>query len=230
MFKDKRRILLYAGAPASLSLLFIALYFSGIEILQTIASPTSQREFGLIENAQNLLLLSTAAICWRAARLEKQDAWRRFWYCITFACLVLFMEEIDWGDHYWSALTGTQRPGGEHFNIHNQGNITRWLKKLVDGGSVVFFLLLPLARKKLPLKLQVLIPDMHSALPLLCGLLTSKLAHGLEDAGWDNNGSLFNNISEFRETFTYWVGLLYCWEVARRRKLAAQRLNSSGNG
>ena len=73
MFKDKRRILIYAVAPTSLSLLFIALYFSGIEILQTIASPASQREFGLIENAQNLLLLSAAVICWRAARLEKQD-------------------------------------------------------------------------------------------------------------------------------------------------------------
>jgi hypothetical protein len=223
MFKDKRRILLYAVAPASLSLLFIALYFSGVEILQTITSPATQREFGLIENAQNLLLLSAAVLCWRAARLERHNAWRWFWHLGTFACLLFLMEEIDWGDHYWSALSGAQRPGDEHFNIHNQGNITRWLKKLTDGGTVVFFLLLPLARNRLPVKLQPLIPDIHSVLTLLCGLLTSELAHGLEDAGWDNNGSLFNNISEFRETFTYWVGLLYLWEVARRRKLTIQK-------
>ncbi len=229
MFKDKRRIFLYAVAPASLSLLFIALYFSGVEILQTITSPPSQREFGLIENTQNLLLLSAAVICWRATRLEHQSSWRWFWHLGTFACLVLFMEEIDWGDHYWSALSGTQRPGGEHFNLHNQGDITRWLKKLVDGGSVVFFLLLPLVRKKLPAKLQILTPDIHSALPLLCGFLTSELAHGLENAGWNNNGSLFNNISEFRETFTYWIGLLYCWEVALRRKLAIRRLGAIVN-
>ena len=230
MFKDKRRILLYAVAPTSLSLLLIALYFSGVEILQTITSPASQREFGLIENAQNLLLLSAAVICWRAARLENHNAWRWFWHLGTFACLVIFMEEIDWGDHYRSVLTGTQRPGGGHFNIHNQGNITHWLKQLVDGGSVIFFLLLPLARKKLPVKLQILIPDIHSVLPLLCGLLTSELAHGLEDAGWDNNGSLINNISEFREIITYWVGLLYFWEVARRRKSAIQRPDALDNG
>ena len=229
MFKDKRRIQLYAVAPLSFTLVLIALYFSGVDILQTITSPASQREFGLIENVQNLLLLTAALLCWRSAKLEKHKAWRWFWHLAVCACLLLFMEEIDWGDHYWSALTGMQRPGGEHFNIHNQGNITRWLKKLVDGGSVIFFLLLPLAGKRLPEKWRPLIPDLHSALTLFCGFLTSKLAHVLEDAGCDNNGSLLNNISEFREIFTYWVGLLYLWEVAQRRNRAIKQSDVSSH-
>jgi hypothetical protein len=83
---------------------------------------------------------------------------------------------------------------------------------------VVFFVLLPLAKKRLPERLRPFIPNLHSALTLLGGLLTSEVAHGLEDAGWANNGSLHNNISEFRETFTYWVGLLYLWELAGRRQ------------
>ena len=217
MFQDKRRVFLYGVAPFSLGLLFIALYFSGVGFLQSIASPASEREFGLIENVQNLLLLSAAALCWRATRGEGDAAWRWLWRLATFACLVLFMEEIDWGDHYWSVLTGAERPAGEYFNLHNQGDINRWLKKLVDVGFVVFFVLLPLAKERLPERLRPFTPNLHSALTLLGGLLVSELAHGLEDAGWANNGSLHNNISEFRETFTYWVGLLYLWELAKRR-------------
>ena len=80
------------------------------------------------------------------------------------------------------------------------------------------FVLLPLAKRMVPERLRSFVPNLHSALTLLGGLLISELAHGLEDAGWANNGSLHNNISEFRETFTYWVGLLYLWELARRRR------------
>ncbi len=230
MFNDKRRVLLYAVLPSCFTLILISLYFSGIELLQGITSPATQREFGLLENAQNLLLILCVLLCWRTSRSEACNHWKWFWRMGSFACLLLFMEEIDWGDHYWSALTGTQRPSGEYFNIHNQGNITRWLKKLVDGGSVVLFILIPLAGKRLPAKVQQLVPDLHSALTLLCGLLTSKLAHALEDAGMDNNGSLLNNISEFRETFTYWVGLLYLWEVAQRRKNAVQKTAAPDKG
>ena len=218
MFQDKRRVLLYGVAPLPLGLLFIALYFSGGGLFQGIASPAANREFGLIENVQNLLLLGAVALCWRAARGEGDATWRWLWRLATCACVVLFMEEIDWGDHYWSALTGAERPAGEYFNLHNQGDINRWLKKLGDVGFVVFFVLLPLAKKSFPDRLRPFIPNLHSALTLLGGLLVSELAHGLEDAGWSNNGSLHNNISEFRETFTYWVGLLYLWELAGRRR------------
>ena len=218
MLSDKRRLLLYGALPLTMGLGFIALYFSGIGFLQSLASPASEREFGLIENTQNLILLSATVLCWRAACRESGSNGRWLWRLATLACFVLFMEEIDWGDHYWSVLTGAERPAGEYNNLHNQGDINRWLKKLVDVGFVVFFVLLPLAKKRLPERLRPFIPNLHSALTLLGGLLTSELAHGLEDAGWANNGSLHNNISEFRETFTYWVGLLYLWEIARRRR------------
>ena len=217
MLQDKRRVLLYGVAPLTLGLLFVALYFSGVVLLQGLASPASDREFGLIENAQNLLLLSGALLCWRAMRSERDAAWRWLWRLATCACVVLFMEEIDWGDHYWSALTGAERPVGEYFNLHNQGDINRWLKKVVDVGFAVFFVLLPLGKRMVPERLRTFVPNLHSALTLLGGLLISELAHGLEDAGWSNNGSLHNNISEFRETFTYWVGILYLWELAGRR-------------
>jgi len=221
MLSDKRRLLLYGALPLTAGLIFVALYFSGVGVLQTLASPATQREFGLIENTQNLILLSATVLCWRAACRESGFNGRWLWRLATLACFVLFMEEIDWGDHYWSVITGIERPAGEHFNLHNQGDINRWLKKVVDLGFAAFFVIIPLCASKLPPRLRALAPDLHSALTLLGGLLVSQLAHTLEDSGWSNNGSLHNNISEFRETFTYWVGLLYLWELARRRRAEA---------
>jgi len=221
LFADKRRVLLYGALPLAAGLVFISLYFSGVELLQGFASPASNREFGLIENAQNLLLLFAVGLSWRAAGRESSSSGRGLWRVATLGCLVVLMEELDWGDHYWSAISGAERPAGEYFNLHNQADINRWLKKVVDVGFVVFFVLLPLGAKKLPARLRPLLPDLHSALTLLAGLLVGLLAHTLEDAGWSNNGSLHNNISEFRETFTYWVVLLYLWELARRRRAEA---------
>ncbi|MCH2103502.1 MAG: hypothetical protein MK297_05745 [Planctomycetes bacterium] len=219
--RDRRRFLLYGVAPLTLGLLFVSLYFSGVMSLQELVSPAEDREFGLIENVQNLILLSGALLCWRAKRLEADRGWRRLWALGVVACLVFFMEEIDWGDHYWSALTGAQRPAGEYFNLHNQGDINRWLKKVVDIGFVLIFFFLPLAKGRVREPLRPLLPKLHSALTLLGGAITSNLAHGLEDAGWTNNGSLYNNISEFRETFTYWVVVLYLWELSVLRRRAS---------
>lgn len=219
LFSDRRRWLLYGALPLAFGLLLVAFYFSSNELLQTLASPAMQREFGLIENLQNLILLGAIALCWRTAReVESSPAWA--WRLASLFCLLLLLEEIDWGDHYWSLMTGFERPEGEHFNLHNQGDINRYLKKVVDIGFAVFFVLLPLFRERVPLWLRALTPDPHSVLTLLGGVIVSQLAHGLEDAAWPNNGSLFNNISEFRETFTYFIGLYYLSELAERQRAA----------
>ena len=218
MLNDKRRLLHYGALPLAFGLAYTALYFSGVGPLQSIASPRHNREFGLLENTQNLLLIMALVTCWRSARAETCTAWRRLWRVGVVACFVLVMEEIDWGDHYWSALTGSVRPKGEYFNLHNQGNTTDTLKKAVDLGFTLFFALLPLLLRFVPARLRGLVPSPYSVLTLLAGVLVSTLAHELEDRGLPNNGSLKGNISEFRELFTYTVGALYLLEISSRRR------------
>ena len=88
----------------------------------------------------------------------------------------------------------------------------------MDWAMVPVFLILPLCRARVSPKLRQFVPDAHSILLLLIALFVSLAAHNLEDAGWPNNKSLYNNVSEFREIFTYWLGLLYLWELAGRRQ------------
>ncbi len=217
LFNDKPRTLQYGIIPMAFGLTSVAAYFSGIESLQSLVSPKINREFGLLENAQNVLILAGVVLCVRAARREATTTWRGLFYLAALACLVVFMEEIDWGDHYWSAITGAERAKGETFNLHNQGNINTWLKRAVDLGGVLFFVILPLTKKHFVTRLRLFLPNPYSALTLIAGVIVSSLAHELEYGGFPNNGSLHKNISEFRELFTYTVTLLYVWEVTKRR-------------
>jgi hypothetical protein len=217
LFADKPRTLQYGIIPLGLGLICVVAYFSGIESLQSLVSPKINREFGLLENAQNALLLAGVVFCVRVARRETTTTWRGLLYLAALACLVVLAEEIDWGDHYWSALTGVERAKGETFNLHNQGDINTWLKRAVDLGCVIFFVILPLTKKLFVARFRIFLPNPYSALTLLAGVIVSSIAHELEDAGFQNNGSLHKNISEFRELFTYTVSVLYLWEVTKRR-------------
>ena len=204
----------------------LALYFSGVPWLQNLASPAHQREFGLIENLQNLSILGMIILCIHSAASEKTFRWRGLWIVASVLAIGVLMEEIDWGNHYYTALTGNSMTEAENFNIHNQSSLTDWLKRGVDITFLLGFVILPLFANRFPPGIRLFLPVAYSALPLLVGFGVSQAAHAMEHAGWPNNQSLHKNISEFREMFTYWVVLLYLWEVSRRR--VATR--PSGNG
>jgi len=218
---DLKRVLHYGLIPAVVGLGMLGLYFSEVEWMQTLASPAGAREFGLIENLQNLLLLAALALCFRSAGIEEAPGWRKAWRVLTVLSLLVLMEELDWGMQYYAAFSGTIPNEATPFNLHTQGDFSRYFKRAMDWSMVPVFLILPLCKGRLPLRMRPLVPDAHSILLLVVAFTVSLTAHNMEDAGWPNNGSLLYNISEFREIFTYWLGLLYLWELARRRRAEA---------
>jgi hypothetical protein len=215
---DSKRLLLYGLLPMSVGVAMLALYFSETGWMQTLASPADARELGLIENIQNLLLVVALVSCVRSARREELPRWRGAWRFIAGISLLVLMEELDWGLQHYTALSGGSPNDVEPFNLHTQGGFSRYFKRGMDWAMVPVFLILPLYRARVSPKLRQLVPDAHSILLLVIAFFVSLAAHNLEDAGWPNNGSLHLNISEFRETFTYWLGLLYLWELALRRR------------
>ncbi len=123
---DRWRLFVYGVLPFSIGVAFVVLYFSGVEFLQTLASPLRQRELGLIENFQNLLLILAVVVSLRAVARERDRRWKWFWWIAGALCMFVLLEEIDWGDHYWRALNGQPPRTGEFFNLHNRSNITGW--------------------------------------------------------------------------------------------------------
>ena len=222
----RKKIIIYFIAPLAVSLVLIGMYFSGVQSLQRIITPhmpdlhpNSAREFGLLENLQNVLLLAMCAMAFMGVR---RQTWRLGKAAMAFLgvfSVFILLEEIDYGLHFYEWIMNV--PAGEHVqdrNLHNFGKRTNRIKQLVDICMVLFFVVMPfaLAKTRKPL-VRYLTPDRFSVLTIMCMLLVRTLAHELNDRGFGVGGGIVKNISEFRELITYYLFTLYVFEIAIRR-------------
>jgi hypothetical protein len=228
----QKNLALYLFIPLTVNLLLIGLYFSGNEFSQHLVSPViegipfrSWREFGLLEQIQNLFILGIIVAFIRAA-FQKQIPLEKVLFATGAAVfLFLFLEEIDYGLHFYSYFTGN---GSEtsNYNWHNLKTLGKrqngtYLKKISDLAMIIWFILFPLLNKKVsfPPVLKAVIPSLWFIPILLIAAGTSNLAHYLDSLEWDIidgvQGSLFGNTSEFRETNTYYICLLYAIQLTQ---------------
>ena len=211
--------------PCCINLLLVGMYFSGIPILQHIVVPDmpfvkQQREFGLLENLQNLYLIAMAlmgawAIKIKPHLLEKAAA---FLYMI-FAAFV-FLEEIDWGLHWIELLSDVPKAAAlpnDARNWHNVGERTSIMKDLVTLSCVLLFVIAPFALKNRTQPLiRYLLPVRQYAAAFLGIVLVSRLAHYLSDMGLGSDG-IRQNIGEFRELGMYYLYMVWSYTVIFRR-------------
>ncbi len=215
--------------PGGLSLLLMAMYFSGNTYLQNIVAPTienvplfSAREFGALEILQNILLLCIIFYSVRCL-LAAGNAWVRFIaLSMVLVSVFTFLEEIDYGVHFVEYFTGEYGSLAQETwsrNWHNKTNSTgvqnvSYLKlaaKIVMlAGFVLAPLLLSSARNPV---IRLLVPSKWMISTVVLIVLLSLLAHGLDDAGYsiigETPGNLYKNVSEFRELNMYYLFLLY---------------------
>jgi len=220
------------------NLVSIGLYFSGISLLQQIIVPTiphlheaSWREFGLPEILQNVFLLAIIAILFCAAIKKTARLDKCLYGFATLAFLFLFLEELDYGIHYYEIITGDLTHGGAR-NWHNQSgddgkqNAGK-IKKVLDAATILLFVLLPLISRLKWLKSissrTVVVPVGYFVGAIVIAVILSKFAHKLDDAGYGVingiQGQLHNNISEFRETSMYYIYLLYALQLVSKDRL-----------
>ena len=245
--RDKHPLWVFGGFLILLNALLIGLYFSGISWMQEIIAPTidglnfSQwREFGLMENIQNLLLLLIIAV-FTHALFTKPGMLNKAFYGLGLAVFIfLFLEEIDYGLHHIEWLTGETPAGIEQRNWHNQWNdgvenATR-LKKVNDAANILWFLLLPLLTFNQSIRRSLsrfpLIPSRWFILSVLIAVAGSKVAHYLDDNGFavinGYHGNLHKTIAEFRETSVYYVYLLYALQCVRLKHLITPATDYAG--
>jgi len=213
-----RKLVIYLVVPGAISLALIMAYFSGVSWLQHLVSPRivgmhpdSSREFGLLENLQNLYLLGIVVVAaWgvkrKALRLEKAA----FAALALFSVLV-FLEEIDYGLHYYEYWKGISFfEAAQTRNLHNIGDADKLIKRLVDVLLVLLFVVAPLAfaKSRRPLY-RYLTPDRYAILTMAAMFALSRLAHYLRDAGVGAPGTINKNISEFRELTIYYIFLVF---------------------
>ena len=189
---NKRPVLFFLVIPCSISVLMMALFFSGIAPLRQLIVPVipelhqeSWREFGILENIQHLYLLAMALICLYAIKI-KPYAWEK----VLILCVALFstwilLEELDYGLHYYEYLFDVPIAEREvNRNFHNQGNRLQNMRRAVDVVMALFFLIAPFywRNTKKPL-LSYLLPNRWMAGTAVAMILLSELAHALYAQG-----------------------------------------------
>lgn len=232
----KKQVTLFLIIPLLFNLLFVGLYFSGIDSLQQLIAPLmienthqpSWREFGLVEQLQNIFLLCIV-IVFLLATVKREIKLEKFFFASgTIVMLFLFLEEIDYGLHFWHYFTGQSLDIGR-LNWHNQQTFSEkengsYLRRIGDLVEVCWFVLIPLIslRKRIPLVSNIA-PSPWLIITLIVGVACSSLAHFLDDSGMGTingrAGGMSGNISEFRETSSYYLYFLYALQLAKTRPL-----------
>lgn len=215
--------------PGLLSLILMAMYFSGNAFLQNIVAPTmdkvplfSAREFGALEMLQNLFLLCVIFYSVRCFMVAS-DVWIKLVALfLVLISVVTLLEEIDYGAHFVEYFTGQYGSLAQETwtrNWHNKTSPTgvqnvSYLKLVANiamlSGFLLGPLLLPLIRNP---TIRLLVPSRWMISTVILVVVLSLLAHTLDDAGRSvigkTPGNLHKNISEFRELNMYYLFLLY---------------------
>lgn len=206
----------YWGAPALLITLYLALYFSGISALQSFVAPHINRELGVLESTQHLILLGV--LVGNLGRWRRATEHRWLWGMIVLGSLFILLEELDYGQHYLEFLRGVPLEERSTVRSFHDGANTQRIKGLSDTLEVLFFLVLPVVALRLDNNwLRFLAPSPYSIGTVIAGFLLSRLAHSLDRAGFGAGGALYSGIGEFREVFTYWLWSRYFRDFATRR-------------
>ena len=221
-----------------INVLLMSFYFSGNSLFQSLIVPTltgldqnSWREFGLLEMLQNVFLIILLVILIYGLIRQEKVLDKGLYIFAVFVFTFLFLEEIDYGLHYYEFVTG-DRLQVDQRNWHNEVGAdghqnTRKIKRFSDFLMVITFFLLPLLSLIKPLGRRLsrfnFVPVIYFSMSVVLTLILSKVAHYFNDAGFaivdGVQGKLDNNISEFRETSIYYIYILYALQLVRKPSL-----------
>jgi len=197
--------------------------------LSEIIAPEINREFGIAENIQLFLLIlifvySVKGIRQRATQIEKYG-----YLLLSVATAFIFLEEIDYGLHYYDHLTDqnnytvTKLAVFDGRNIHNrEGNTLNVFKMASYIIIVLFFVVLPLLPAKIKQKFSLLgyiSPSRFIITTAFSLLILNQVALYICQNYDYSNPSLNANVSEFEEIMTYYIILLYTREMIKKPKI-----------
>lgn len=211
--------------PSFITLACILIYYFDLFGWQEFIAPKTNREFGVVQNIQLLLLVIIFFLALKGNRRSKLSIVKYGFAAIAIATVILFFEEIDYGLHYYDYLLGhTQTTEVMIFdqglrNIHNNGPLQNIFKLAAYATIVMLFVIFPLvtAGKKIRSPLfRFLSPSVFIVTTAISLLLLNQFALYLYRKYNSENLSLSGNVSEFEEIMIYYIVLLYINEMIKK--------------
>ena len=207
--------------PTLFILLCTSVYFFDWFGLSYIIAPTVNREFGLLENTQLLLILCVIILAINKAKSSSLNKERLLFAGIAGFSVFVFLEEVDYFLHVIDYFKGIPETDTKVRNLHNRGNLLHFIKLTVYISFVLILALLPLAKDFIGRRFPVLvyfIPSRWFILSLLAmAILNQRALYVDKNMAAVSAVSLKSNISEFEECFIYYIGFLYVRESAQKK-------------
>ena len=211
--------LVYYILPILVSWTLAFIYFAGSRWMQDLVAHSYNREFGLLENLENLLLLLIIIISFTLLRRSVNGTMKIIYVLCLLASLFMLLEEIDYGFHYWNYFNGIHPQDDPVIhNIHNQGkNTIKILMWICYAIILLFIIIMPHVKKdRLPEWIVNFIPSIKLHFTVLAIPLISRMPHILNNMNFETNQSLYHNLSEFEELAIYYIFFLFFYEMKSR--------------
>lgn len=233
---DLQKHFFYWILPSVVVGLCMVVYFFDVFGLAFLIAPDFNREFGVLENLQLAILLVLIIVLIRYWKGAEVAIYRWIFAVMFMGTVFVFLEEIDYGLHYWDYLSGkssletkkeTWDPNIVR-NFHNQGKIADYMKL---GVYLAFILILvvPIVLKNRLSNLtwvSWIAPNPYFILTLISMLVLNNLAMYIDrHLKTSTLDSLNSNISEFEEVFIYYIILLYVKEKGKMLLFSQKQLN-----
>ena len=201
---DWKKVFIYLIVPLAITSVLATMYFSPSLTAQRLVSPKlpplsadSWRELGLLENAQNVCLLVMAFASIVGAIRSRESLQRAGFVLLMLFCVFVFLEEIDYGTHWYHYATADARfewfkplPSWDQASIeqmskdrsrvdlHNHGNMTKLFKVFSDTLIAVLFVVLPIVGPWIRNRwVRYLAPERYAILTVLAMVTMSKIIH-----------------------------------------------------
>ncbi len=204
--------------PAVVVTVLIILNYSGVAVLQAFVAPEINREFGVLENLQSLVILVIIFICIKGAIKTPSRLEKVIYVFGSLFFFVAFLEEIDYGLHFYEYINNIapeQKVVTRNFHNINDNEYLYEVRQVIIVTLVIFFILLPLLKNKIQNQyIKHFIADkMIITTFIVYVLIGGLLVRMLPKLGMPHNPSLFGNHQEFEELISYYMILLYVYEI-----------------
>lgn len=210
----------YWVLPLVVGAVLVFMNYSGVYVLTQLVSPDINREFGLLEHLQ--LLLIAISLVYAVKAIPKKEFWlEKLGYIMMALFFVfLFLEELDYGLHYIEYFSNKPpTESAEIRNFHNQGDNNYYLRQASYVIMVLLFVVLPLIGGKIKNTFtKYFCANRYLVSTFAVYLFVGQLSRWLPRLGMPNNQSLWGNHQEFEELILYYIILLYVYEIAIQKK------------
>ena len=230
---------IYWILPTMVIGLFIYIYFFNPLGLSYLIAPEYNREFGLLENIQLIIIIAIIILSFKKISNSRINSVSLIFSITFFISVLVLLEEIDYGLHYYDYILGKSKQQIESEswnknlirNFHNQGNLTFYIK-LITYIAFVLLIFSPYLLRKIKINnkyLNQIAPRHYLIYSILSMVFLNRVALYIDKEFKQNDiNSLNSNISEFEEVFIYYIVFLYLLEKSTLL-LTSSPSNSSVN-